>query len=372
MVKNSILLVICAGILITGFAAGCSTVVKTTTATNSSEASTVTSTAARDSITTQDSTTTAETTTAKQEHFFTVDLTSASIADHNLLGDPGAVKIYVYLPPTYFDSESTYPTVYYFHGFGEEGTYLRSARYQLDDYFAEGNKEFIMVEVAGTGLTGGSFYVNSPASGNWEDFVIDEVIPYVDANYRTIAKSDSRGLCGFSMGGFGAMNLAFLHPDVFAAVYAMSPGIMKDDALPEAMGTWNKGGGSGFLQAYARAFAPDISVDDGKYGKIPALDGTAEDNKIVAQWYAGFGNWNQKINAYLALATPLKAIGISYGRSDEYSWISTGSAYFAQLLRDNGIEPVEFAFDGFHQMPPNAITDHLGPFFNQYLVWDES
>jgi len=375
MIRRILSLCICAVILSAGFAAGCSSTPSaavTTDGETATEAAARTTAALTTQTSLQPSAATAATTvaaTAKPDRFFAVEIKSACIGDNNLLGDPGKEKIYVYLPPTYYECETAYPVVYYFHGFGESpGNFLNSSKSQLDSLFKDGGDEFIMVEVAGSGYSGGSFYVNSPVTGNWDDFVIHEVVPFVDSNYRTLDKADSRGICGFSMGGFGAMNLALLHPDVFAAVYAMSPGIMKDDALPEAMGTWK--GDSTFLRAYAQAFAPDISDGNEHYGKIPALSGTTEDDKITEQWYSGFGNWSLKLDAYLALDTPLAAIGISYGDSDGYTWIPAGSAYFAQLLREKGIEPTEFAFKGGHQIPQKSIQDHLGPFFRENLSWE--
>ncbi|NLT12077.1 MAG: esterase family protein [Clostridiaceae bacterium] len=310
----------------------------------------------------------AETTAEPPSRLIAEEFISANIADNNMMGDSGIRQLFVYLPPNYFESEESYPVVYYFHGFGESaGAFLREAKGFLDNYFNAGEKPFIMVEVPGGGSTVGSFYVNSPASGNWEDFVIDDVIPYVDSNYRTLPQAESRGICGFSMGGFGAMNLALRHPDIFAAVYAMSPGIMKDDALAEAMDTWN--GDNSFLRAYARAFAPNLE-NENYFGDIPAMDGTDADNLIVAKWYSGFGNWSQKLDAYLALETPLRAIGISYGSYDSYTWIPTGCDYFVDLLRENGIEPTFYTSDGGHRLPDNAIQEHLGPFFNENLMWE--
>jgi S-formylglutathione hydrolase FrmB len=315
----------------------------------------------------QETTEPAETTEAQPDYFITDEITSMNIADHNLVGDPGLEKIYVYLPPNYYESQEFYPVVYYLHGFGESsGSFLRGSQSLLNSLFNQGEQAFIMVEVSGNGFTNGSFYVNSPSSGNWEDCLIEDIIPYVDSQYRTLAQASSRGICGFSMGGFGSMNLALLHPDVFAAVYSMSPGIMKDDALPEAMTSW--AGDSYFLEAYARAFAPNMDNTD-FYGDIPVMDGTDADNAIVAKWYSGFGNWSQKLDAYLSLETPLQAIAISYGTNDGYSWIPTGSANFVDLLLENDIEPTVFTYDGGHQMPTNVITDHLGPFFLANLSW---
>ncbi len=70
---------------------------------------------------------------------------------------------------------------------------------------------------------GCSWYVNSPVTGNWEDFVIRELVPYVDANFRTLPRRDSRGIAGEFMGGYGALRLGMIHPDVFGAVYALHP-----------------------------------------------------------------------------------------------------------------------------------------------------
>ncbi|MDD4095467.1 MAG: alpha/beta fold hydrolase [Oscillospiraceae bacterium] len=304
-------------------------------------------------------------TTKAPSRLISDQIQSAQIADNNRVGDSGAENIFIYLPPNYFDTQKAYPVLYYLHGHGEtSGAFLYNSKSELDKLFAEGEPAFIMVEIAGTGSTNGSFYVNSPASGNWESCLIEEIIPYVDAQYRTLAKAESRGICGFSMGGFGAMNLALRNPDVFGAVYAMSPGIMKNDALPEAMESW--AGDSTFLQAYARAFAPNPEKPN-IFGDIPTLDGTDADNLIAAKWYDGFGNWDQKLDDYLALKTPLRAIGICYGTADSYTWITTGSADFVDLLRENGIEPTVLAFDGGHAIPVGIITDQLGPFFLENL-----
>lgn len=358
-------ILVAAAILGTGLITGCDSRINSPDQAESTAAAadTTAMAAASTAQSSAEATEPAETTSPEPDFFIIEEITSQRIAEHNATGDTGKENIYVYLPPDYYDSQESYPVVYYFHGHGETpGAFLRSVKYGLNSFFEEEEKAFIMVEVSG----GASFYVNSPASGDWDDYVIDEVIPYVDSQYRTLAKAESRGICGFSMGGFGAMNLALLHPDVFAAVYAMSPGIMKDDALAEAMKTWE--GDGAFLQAYARAFAPDLE-NTSFYGDIPVLDGSEADNAIAAKWYSGFGNWSQKLDAYLSLGTPLRAIGISYGNNDGYTWIPTGSAYFAGLLREKGIEPTEFAFDGGHEVPDGVIKNHLGPFFLENLSW---
>jgi S-formylglutathione hydrolase FrmB len=145
-------------------------------------------------------------------------------------------------------------------------------------------KEMIVVIVNGTNVLGGSFYVNSPVTGNWEDFVISDAIGYVDAHYRTIPVVSSRGIAGHSMGGFGALNLAMLHPDVFSATYSLSPGLFDENGLANSQMFSSKsmigsfldmrlklgrlseddalsamrrvGGDLGFTLAYGAAFSP--------------------------------------------------------------------------------------------------------------------
>jgi S-formylglutathione hydrolase FrmB len=81
---------------------------------------------------------------------------------------------------------------------------------------------FIVVVVNGSGPFGGSFYANSPSTGMWRDYVTREVVPLVDAKFRTIADRGHRMIAGFSMGGFGALDLAFREPEEFGAVWAIA------------------------------------------------------------------------------------------------------------------------------------------------------
>ena len=81
----------------------------------------------------------------------------------------------------------------------------------------------IVVAPNGRNAYGGAFYTNSTVNGNWEDYLVRDLVAYVDANYRTLARPESRGIAGHSMGGYGAIVLAMKHPDVFSTLYALSP-----------------------------------------------------------------------------------------------------------------------------------------------------
>src|SRR5208282_6466761 len=99
-------------------------------------------------------------------------------------------------------------------------------------------EKFILVCVDMTTPLGNSWSVNSPVTGNWENFVIQELVPYIDANFKTLPSRDSRGIAGNFMGAYGAIRLSMRHPDVFGSVYGLHPvgsgsGIQIMDSLPK-------------------------------------------------------------------------------------------------------------------------------------------
>lgn len=295
-----------------------------------------------------------------------VTYNSKAIAE-NLIKENTEKKIHIYLPPSYNESEKEYPVVYFLHGFGDSAyAFIKLAQRGLDPIFSEdSSKEFIMVGVEGTNSAGGSYYVNSPVIGNWADYTTKEVVSYIDSNYRTLANAESRGICGFSMGGFGALNLAFLYPDVYGAVYSMSPGVVAKGDMDEVLDSWKRD--SGFLRAYSYAFAYNTTPP---YNTTPLRDGSKTDNALIERWESGYGNWKEKLDAYLALEKPLRAIGLCYGENDNYSWIPKGTKYLSDLLKEKNIEHTHFTFLGGHSFPGNVIGDHLLPFFQEALVWE--
>jgi len=146
---------------------------------------------------------------------------------HGLIGTEPVRKLAIYLPAGYEGAVTRYPVIYYLPNplaKFDENFYRGQVREVLDRAVAtaEINKViFVAVDMA-TPL-GCSWYVNSPVTGNWEDFMVKEVVPYVDANFPTLAARDSRGIAGDFMGGYGAIRFGMTHPEVFGTVYAMHP-----------------------------------------------------------------------------------------------------------------------------------------------------
>ena len=144
----------------------------------------------------------------------------------NVLGDPHERPVMVYLPPGYDDSPARYPTVYVLQGYtGHVSMWLNRTPFRqpfvetADAVFASRRAPgCIVVYVdAWTGY-GGSQFVDSPGTGRYHSYLCDEVVPWVDATYRTIPERESRAVSGKSSGGFGAMITPMLRPDLFGAL----------------------------------------------------------------------------------------------------------------------------------------------------------
>ncbi len=143
----------------------------------------------------------------------------------------------LYLPPDYYAEEATrYPVIYMLHGLGgNERDWLRGAAIAdtVDRLIAEGMLPPVIIVMPDGG---NSWYVNSAdigGPGDYETAITEDLIAHVDATYRTLDARDGRATGGLSMGGYGAVRLAFFRPDLFAAAASLSGAIFPDMATPE-------------------------------------------------------------------------------------------------------------------------------------------
>jgi len=145
----------------------------------------------------------------------------------NPLGDPYERPIWVYLPPGYADEPGRrYPSVYVIQGFtGFVTSWRNRSPYRqpfpetADAVFGRGEAPpAIVVYVDAWTAYGGSQFVDSPGTGRYHSYLCDEVVPWVDARYRTHAEPARRAIMGKSSGGFGAMITPMLRPDLFGAL----------------------------------------------------------------------------------------------------------------------------------------------------------
>lgn len=145
----------------------------------------------------------------------------------NLEGDSADRDVIVVLPPEYDSSRHTrYPVVYALHGYsiGVE-QWIKEIRVPqvVEGAFALGARPMILVLPDSKTLHNGSMYSSSVTTGDFERFIARDLVAYIDAHYRTIARRESRGLAGHSMGGYGTSRIGMKHPDIFGALYMMSP-----------------------------------------------------------------------------------------------------------------------------------------------------
>ena len=142
-----------------------------------------------------------------------------------ILGRP--VDYCVVLPPGYDASGSTrYPTLYFLHGlFENDRSWIDHGGEQIwEDLMNAGQLGKFIVVLPNAGKT---FYVNSfDGRERYEDFFVQEFVPFIDQTYRTIRNRTARGISGVSMGGYGALHLGMLHADVFGSASAHSAALL--------------------------------------------------------------------------------------------------------------------------------------------------
>jgi S-formylglutathione hydrolase FrmB len=327
-----------------------------------------------------------------------VEVPAPSLAG-NLLGDPPVNVALVWLPPSYDGGAERYPVLYFLPGFGVPPEAFFFGYFQglkmhesLARLAAEGSVcEMILVMPTGQHSVGGSFYVNSPVTGGWEDFLVKDLVSFVDGEYRTIPSRDARAIAGHSMGGYGALHLAMRHPDLYCASYALSPGLFAPDGLSRSqmfanaeavgqyldfqtklstMGTEDalaalRSGGLGedlqFTICYGMAFSPDVAKPP--YVAYPyGSSGPGADPEIWNSWAMGFGGVPEGVPWHTDALLSLESLVIDYGENDEYPWIVTGCKYLSAVLTAAGVPHESLPFDGGHENRlRERIEQHMLP-----------
>src|SRR6476660_3162417 len=145
----------------------------------------------------------------------------------NPLGDPHVRPLWVYVPPAYdAEPDRRFPSIYVIQGmtgqldmWRNRSAFRPSTPERIDRLFAEeGCPAAVVVFVDAWTSYGGSQFIDSPGTGRYGEYLCDEVVSFVDARYRTLAEAAHRGLSGKSSGGYGAMVVPMLRPDVFGGL----------------------------------------------------------------------------------------------------------------------------------------------------------
>jgi S-formylglutathione hydrolase FrmB len=233
----------------------------------------------------------------------------------------------VYLPAGYDESATDkparrYPVLYFLHGLGDnEQTLFNSGGWTLLDDLRKQHKmgEFLIVAPEGRR----SFYINSAdGSFRYNDFFLQEFVPHIESTYRIRAGRAGRAISGISMGGYGALRMAFAHSEMFSAVSAQSAALITDS--PKA------------LDAASQAGSPLSGVLGAVFGK--PID--------VAHW-----NDNNPFVLAERNAASLRKLAIYFncGQDDNYGFEKGAAALNSELQREH-IAHEYHAYPGDHSL----------------------
>jgi enterochelin esterase-like enzyme len=302
----------------------------------------------------------------------------------NLEGDSPDREATVYLPPSYAsDQARRYPVVYLLHGYGgREDTFTaRLANVQESGdrlAAAQGFSELIVVTPSALSLHKGSMYSNSPTTGDWERFIAEDLVAYMDGHYRTLATRMSRGLAGHSMGGYGALRIGMKRPDVFFNLYLMSSCCLtaNRNPQPEAMAAAEAIKTRAQAEEAARApgFGPSVSLASAAaWSPNPAnpplfLDLPVKDGKVrpdlVAKWAANAPL--EMVEQYAASLNKYYAVAIDIGTKD--SLLASNRQLHEAMTRLRIAHYYE-EYDGDHtDKVRERIERNVLPFFAKNLV----
>src|SRR3954447_22449343 len=305
-------------------------------------------------------------------------ITSALLAG-NPLGDPHVRPLWVYVPPGYDeDPQRRYPSIYVIQGLtGQLDSWRNRTPFRknfpelVDELFASGDSPpAILVWVDAWTSLGGSQFVDSPGTGRYHTYIVDELVPWVDEHYRTLPEAAHRGISGKSSGGYGAMVYPLLRPDVFGGLathagdalfemcylpeFRKSVRMLRDHYDGSFEHFWedfrsrpafSKDSDHVLLNDYCMAAC--YSADEDGTVQLPYDTETGElREEIWARWL----EWDpvrmapQRADA----ARSLKAIYIDCGKRDQF-FLDLGAEAFRRELEALGVTDYFFElFDGTH------------------------
>ena len=296
-------------------------------------------------------------------------------------------RISVYLPPGYEQSKQRYPVIYYLHGYFGTDSITTGMKKVLDLGISQQKiRPYILIIADNYTLFAGSFYSNSTLTGNWSDFEAKELVAYMDQHFRTIAKRTARGIGGHSMGGYGALKIAMLYPDVFSSVYALSPGLLafvkefgpnsdsyKQLAAIKTKEELDKSYYPKVIAACARAWSPNPNKPP-FYIDLPFNyigDSLIVDTAVYEKWRANMPAY--MVDRYASNLKKLKAIKLDWGRNDAPRF-PVQCGMFSQELENHGIEHFAEEYIGTHVnkiwTTDGRVLGDMLPFFNDYLQFE--
>ncbi|MBB5714380.1 alpha/beta hydrolase [Sphingomonas aerophila] len=298
----------------------------------------------------------------------------------SLEGDSAARDVMVVLPPGYgLNRSRRYPVLYALHGYSigaEQWTREIHVPQTIEGAFAKGAGEFIVVLPDSKTVHNGSMYSSSVTTGDFETFIARDLVRYIDGHYRTLADRRSRGLAGHSMGGYGTTRIGLKHPDVFGALYMMSPCCLSarsaaqiDTAMIERLGKLTspkQSEGLPFMDRATLASAAAWSPNPARaplYLDLPVKDGAVQPD-VLARWAANAPL--AMVDQYVGNLRRYAAIAIDVGDRDG---LRDDARTLHEALDRYRIANSFEVYSGDHTSGvAGRFQDHVMPFFSEHLV----
>ncbi|SFK24681.1 alpha/beta hydrolase family protein [Caulobacter sp. UNC279MFTsu5.1] len=299
----------------------------------------------------------------------------------NLEGESADRDVLVVLPPGYKSHpDRRYPVVYALHGYSigaEQWVGEIHVPQTIEGAFAKGAAEMIVVLPDSKTIHNGSMYSSSRTTGDFETFVANDLVRYIDGHYRTLPRRESRGLVGHSMGGYGASRIGMRHADVFGALYMMSPCCLS----PRDPGQFNAEAASALAQvktvedaqklswglraqlATAAAWSPNPNKPP-LYLDLPVENGQVQPD-VLAKWAANAPL--AFVDQYVGALRRYKAIAIDVGDRDG---LKVDAAKLHEVLDRYGVVNSFEIYSGDHTSDvPSRFQENVLPFFSKNLAF---
>ncbi|MDV6330997.1 alpha/beta hydrolase [Asticcacaulis sp. 201] len=299
----------------------------------------------------------------------------------NLEGESPDRTVIVYLPPDYATNpKKRYPVVYALHGYSINNDIWSKeikAQETIAGAYASGTQGMIIVLPNSQTLHNGSMYSSSVTIGDWEGFITHDLVSYIDSHYRTIADRASRGLAGHSMGGYGTLRLGMKYPDVFGALYAMSPCCLsarsapspEDAAQLEALKSPEESQKLGFFTrgtlAVSAAWAPNPK-NPPFYLDLPTKGGVPQPS-VLNRWAANAPL--SMVDQYIFNLRRYTAIAIDVGDRDG---LKVDAEQMHTLMQNSGVANSFEIYSGDHVSGvADRFQNHVLPFFSKTLSFTQ-
>ena len=271
----------------------------------------------------------------------------------------------IHLPEGYDDSDEHYPTLYFLHGFGANHYLMYGEIHDIMDSLVSLDQvdPFIIVRHDGSASPYlGSFYTNSALYGDFEDYIMYDLLEHIDNTYRTINHRLYRGIGGHSMGGYGATKLGIKYYDLFGSISSHSGALVFDnltDLIPDLMDetSWNplnlfmptNGFVSLFMFGASGAFSPTLDLPPW-YVDLP-IDYNGD--VIQSVWELWMPHDPQRIAQESINVLPLLDYYLDCGDQDEY-FLQEHAMDFHAFLDSLNFDHEYHIYSGYHWTDINS------------------